>query len=118
MVPNYNHQQSLLSQRPLPRERRLRNYATIINVTDMTKILGLLIAGACCVPSGRQLWEPENSNLANYNFTPNPDFSRFMAQSKFNLICGNFPYCFAQFEKNGTNPWWLVLDGIEHFNKF
>ena len=99
------------------RQEPTKTYATMRQSSISRKFLGLMIAGACCVPSGRQLWEPENSNLLNYNFLPNPDYGQFMSRNKFNFIRSNFTYCYAKFDKNGTDPWWLVLDGIENFNK-
>ena len=60
------------------------------------------------------MWSPEEPNLSNYNFMPNLDFCKFMSGSKFNSIHMFFRYCYADFEKNGKDPW-VIMDGIEKF---
>ena len=78
--------------------------------------MGLLIAAACCVDSGRNLWSPDDTRYEGYNFLKNPNFGEVMSLSKFNKIRAYFTYYFADYEKNGIDPWWYILEGLRNFN--
>ena len=76
----------------------------------------MLIGATCCVESGRHLWVPEDNRHTSFNFSRHPNFGRFMSFHKFSMICSCFSYCYADFKRNGDDPWWMILDGINNFN--
>ena len=115
MVDRFNHHQRMLASR-CKRLGSCRNYTTIIDLYDLKKFMGLLIAAACCVDSGRNLWSPDDTRYEGYNFLKNPNFGEVMSLSKFNKIRAYFTYCFADHEKNGIDPWWYILEGLRNFN--
>ncbi len=101
MVDRFNHHQQMLANR-CKCIGSCCNYTTIIDLHDLKKFMGLMIiAVACSVNTGKNLWSPNHTKYKGYNFLKNPNFGEIMSLTKFNKIRAYFTYCFADYKKMG-----------------